>query len=856
MMSELGSSSWSASSVICQFPIPPSSTPSYVAAPSTSYTAPTIISLGEEYTDATLPTSRSSSTPRGPSSSYLDFDEDEEEEEEEDGMMMMIDDDGDSDDEDSSDESEDEGESDSEDYPVPHTPSTSASSSHNRYSRRRSQEQRKQHSQQSSNQSLPALWHAEHARLLHIHTAVLDSEREARHRELKLESEVARIKNDLARLKQVRANNNNATTTTTTTETKTTSPTSAQQSALGSRTFGPRGPRPKPIFQSPSLPHYTLTTSPTGSSFDMEEEVTATSTTTNPAASPVACFRDEEEEDEATAALLSNHLSEARSLRAQERQKRRKENERIRELSMLLTLGSEVRKWEERLAWTNRARAASSPSSDDIHLSSSNVNHRKRKNEDDDTDPDPRAKRLSRSASLPTRAFNGIIHNANSNNNVQQQQQQHRSGPPSPALPSLALSPLWRVSAEMILRRRSLSERPRRTPTQIVSGRVGFVSSPVSRAVTTAAAVAAPAPTPAPVAPVTSVAPVSSLVDAVPTSSTSTSSSSTQITATATTPTTATSPCTLSRPAQTVRGPRERSTQISSTTVAGTASNGRAYGSLSATGPRSLSRKARNLNQDNNSNGNKVEDDNNRSDNQDDNVSLTRDGTSSVATSALVPLSSPHSGKRYSVPPPITIPPADSFCSNTTAVSGGMTTTDGGVSTGSKSESFAIQQKRRALPATTPSPSFHYSSLSKSAPARPSALKWAFTADDLERELESERKGSQEPMEIDEGARSPSLSCASSSSSSSEESGSEAGSSSVSSSASSSDSSSSSMSVDSQDGEASSQAAVERRGRARFSWRKSLPKEKDLNVDGNVAATSTTTITTTTTTAMVAAYDA
>ncbi|KAG8751524.1 hypothetical protein FRC14_007808 [Serendipita sp. 396] len=609
MMSELGSSSWSASSVICQFPIPPSSTPSYVAAPSTSYTAPTIISLGEEYTDATLPTSRSSSTPRGPSSSYLDFDEDEEEEEEEDdGMMVMIDDDGDSDDEDSSDESEDEGESDSEDYPVPHTPSTSASSSHNRYSRRRSQEQRKQHSQQSSNQSLPALWHAEHARLLHIHTAVLDSEREARHRELKLESEVARIKNDLARLKQVRANNNNATTTTTTTETRTTSPTSAQQSALGSRTFGPRGPRPKPIFQSPSLPHYTLTTSPTGSSFDMEEEVTATSTTTNPAASPVACFRDEEEEDEATAALLSNHLSEARSLRAQERQKRRKENERIRELSMLLTLGSEVRKWEERLAWTNRARAASSPSSDDIHLSSSNVNHRKRKNEDDDTDPDPRAKRLSRSASLPTRAFNGIIHNANSNNNVQQQQQQHRSGPPSPALPSLALSPLWRVSAEMILRRRSLSERPRRTPTQIVSGRVGFVSSPVSRAVTTAAAVAAPAPTPAPVAP------VSSLVDAVPTSSTSTSSSSsTQTTATAaTTPTTATSPCTLSRPAQTVRGPRERSTQISSTTVAGTASNGRAYGSVSATGPRSLSRKARNLNQDNNSNGNKVEDDNRR----------------------------------------------------------------------------------------------------------------------------------------------------------------------------------------------------------------------------------------------------
>ncbi|KAG8830612.1 hypothetical protein FRC17_004651 [Serendipita sp. 399] len=764
---------WSAASVISQFPTPPSSTPSYVAPPqqptTSCYNAPTIISLGEEYTDETLPRA-----------SYLDFDEEEEEEEEEESqsrrLMMMMEDDGDSDDEDSSDESEEEDESDSEDYPVLHTPSSSTSS-HN--------------------------------------------------------------------------------------STISTSPTRGVQSI--SRSFGPRGPRPRlplpSLPSSPPSPHFQMTGSPVS----------------------MTGFRDEDEEDEAAAAaMLSNHLSEARSARAQERQKRRRENERIRELSMLLTLGSEVRKWEERLAWTHRARASTAPSStsttsDDLHLQTKS----------EDTDPDPRVKRLSRSASLPSRAFNGsTLHHHDGNGNdgqQQQQQQQHRSGPPSPALPSLALSPLWRVSAEMILRRRSLSERPRRTPIQVASGRIGFVSSPVTRPV-----VVEPTITGEAAADVKGRTAKEAEEDVPMASSSSSSSSEPVVIATPT----ATLPCnTLFRPAQTVRGPRERSTQISSL-VAGAGMTTKRSGSVtgfstvvsSSTPMSPLMKKSSSTGSISRprtialSNGNQ-DDEHDNDDNQDNDMAdtdgLTRDGTSSVATSSLSPLdgstsSSPlssvssSSGKRYSVPPPITIPPPGPFRPNATAVSGTIAAAAVPLSSSAGNgdvQSFAVQQRTgaRSTPSSPFSHSSRYTILSRSAPARPSALKWAFTADDLEREreleeLERKRVQAMEMetetrMEVDEESSfSSTMSSASCAASSSEESGSEAGSSSVS-------TSSSADSTDSQSAETSSQAAVERRGRARFSWRKSLPKEKEMNVDGinlvgAITSPSTTTPTPSTTTTM------
>lgn len=101
------------------------------------------ISLGEEYTDDMLPRR-----------SYMSFSNEEDEE----------------DDDDDSDESMDS--------PISESPSSSPRSLH------------------------APLWQAEHARLLRIQNAVLDNERAARYREMRLESEVARIKDDLAKLKQ------------------------------------------------------------------------------------------------------------------------------------------------------------------------------------------------------------------------------------------------------------------------------------------------------------------------------------------------------------------------------------------------------------------------------------------------------------------------------------------------------------------------------------------------------------------------------------------------------------------------------------------------------------------------------
>jgi len=51
--------------------------------------------------------------------------------------------------------------------------------------------------------------------------------------------------------------------------------------------------------------------------------------------------------------MLAHNLTEARPARAEERRRRKRDHERIRELGILLSLGSEVRQWEARLAWEN-----------------------------------------------------------------------------------------------------------------------------------------------------------------------------------------------------------------------------------------------------------------------------------------------------------------------------------------------------------------------------------------------------------------------------------------------------------------------------------------------------------------------
>jgi len=51
--------------------------------------------------------------------------------------------------------------------------------------------------------------------------------------------------------------------------------------------------------------------------------------------------------------ILAYNLAEARLARAEEHYRRKRDHERIRELGILLSLGSEVRQWEERLVWEN-----------------------------------------------------------------------------------------------------------------------------------------------------------------------------------------------------------------------------------------------------------------------------------------------------------------------------------------------------------------------------------------------------------------------------------------------------------------------------------------------------------------------
>jgi hypothetical protein len=640
-------SSDSNSTLINQFPTPPSSImqqypqqpqPICLETP-VAYTAPAVISLGEEYTDDTLPQTSYISLENGDEG--FDYDDDDD------------------------DSSEDEG----------YSPISSSSPSPTAI---------------NGQSTIPALWHAEHARLLHIQNAVLDNEREARSRELRLESEVARIKDDLARLKTARAQSFSTTIpalpsaqASCSTNAAVTSPTSVQAPPQ-QRACGPRGPRPRP--QQSKRPSTLIRVSTSMG----ERQILASAATISQEPSsiltelrhPLLGKSPSEQDDETTETVLSNHLTEARSARAQERQKRKKENERIRELSMLLTLGSEVRKWEERLAWQQARAVASIPSSDDMNLESST----KSSNKDMDTDPDPRGKRLSRSFSLPSRgSYNPTSVPSTSATN--------RCGPP-PALPSLAMSPLWRVSAEMILRRRSLSERPRRVPPKLL-----LPNAPTS----------VDQPEQQKEQPV--------MASTVPVCSPTKSGSSS-----------------LARPAHVVRGPREQ--RLGNSVLTNLASD-----------PMS---------------------------------SITDSSLSQNATSGS---SSPSSGKRYSVPPPITIPPNAQFC-KPVAVS--LTTTTGA----------ALRLAGQALSANMSNNTTFL--LSKTTPVRPSALKWAFTADDLAREREMEAA-----TQPEKGEQSDSVS--SSSESESDDSGKS--------------SSSSSTPEESQ--------CVERRGRARFSWRKSIPKDSN-----------------------------
>ena len=282
------------------------------------------------------------------------------------------------------------------------------------------------------------LWQAEHARLLSIRDAVLSSERATRYREACLESEVARIKDDLARVKEAR--------------------TRARWVAVASRVGSSlrRNSAPDASQGEPS----TSTPTPLvrrASDSDVAAHQHAAERQWQQHSSTRSWFSDddEEEEEEPIAIddelpiptesmgqfwdedypdpemMLANNLTEARSARAEERRKRKRDHERIRELGILLSLGSEVRQWEERLAWENAFQ------NDSMEL---------------DHVEDPASRR--RSKSLPTTPASGGSGVDSSSFSS--------AFPLASPLPPLSASPLWRVSAEMILRRRSLSERPRR----------------------------------------------------------------------------------------------------------------------------------------------------------------------------------------------------------------------------------------------------------------------------------------------------------------------------------------------------------------------------------------------------------
>lgn len=272
------------------------------------------------------------------------------------------------------------------------------------------------------------LWQAEHPRLVSIRDAVLSSERAARYREACLESEVARIKDDLARVQEARARS------------RWLAASRAESPFRRNSTPDPSHAHPRPpaplvrrasdsdvaILQrcAPEQPHPSSTSCLSDPYYD--DVRLAIDELAVPHESP-SQFWEEHYPDPET--MLANHLTEARSARAEERRRRKRDHERIRELGILLSLGSEVRQWEERLAWENAFRPTDAMELDQVE--------------------DDAASSRRRSKSLP------ITPPSSSSSSS--------SSPLTPPLPPLSASPLWRVSAEMILRRRSLSERPRRT---------------------------------------------------------------------------------------------------------------------------------------------------------------------------------------------------------------------------------------------------------------------------------------------------------------------------------------------------------------------------------------------------------
>lgn len=276
------------------------------------------------------------------------------------------------------------------------------------------------------------LWQAEHARLLSIRDAVLSSERATRYREACLESEVARIKDDLARVKEARTRARWVASRVGSSLRRNSAPDVTQGAPPPSTSLVRRASDSDVTAHQRAAERQWQQHSSSSSWFyhDDDDEQEEELITIDDDLPIPAEYTDQlwDENDPDPEMLLANNLTEARSARAEERRKRKRDHERIRELGILLSLGSEVRQWEERLAWEN-AFCNSDASMELDHVE------------------DVASRR--RSKSLPTTP-------ASSGSSMSS------SSALTPPLPPLSASPLWRVSAEMILRRRSLSERPRR----------------------------------------------------------------------------------------------------------------------------------------------------------------------------------------------------------------------------------------------------------------------------------------------------------------------------------------------------------------------------------------------------------
>jgi hypothetical protein len=363
---------------------PSSSSPSTSASSSTPYSPPAVISLGEEWTDEDTTSDRSASLDVfGDSGSYFAF-----------------------------------------------SPSTSSSLSL---------------SPELTTEQLP-LWQAEHARLLSIRDAVLSSERAARYREACLESEVARIKDDLARVKESRARARWLASRAGSGPGSSSRRNSAPDASQGARPAATPLVRRASDSDVPAAVHHRATETEMERQWnqhssgwfsgadDDDEQITLDHNPPIPAES-LGQFWDEDYPDPEM--MLAYNLTEARSARAEERRRRKRDHERIRELGILLSLGSEVRQWEERLAWENAFQDSDPMELDHIEVE------------------DAASRR--RSKSLPTTPASDGSSLSSSSSAL------------TPPLPPLSASPLWRVSAEMILRRRSLSERPRRGVTPLIA---------------------------------------------------------------------------------------------------------------------------------------------------------------------------------------------------------------------------------------------------------------------------------------------------------------------------------------------------------------------------------------------------